>query len=385
MGPLSSPAPGTAPQPTGPGPAGPGRHLRAAAARTPEVSAAGFEAAAAGAFATPLQDRLLAIRRALDGDRPVSGEALARQLGLSRTSVWKIVRQLRQLGYRLEGSPRRGYRLLQAPDVPYPWEVHLEPTGRLGHPLLYWPEVGSTSDELRRLAEAGAPEGTVVVADRQLQGRGRRGRSWASPSGGLWFSVLLRPRLPTRDAAWLALAAGLAVVEALEPLCGVPLAIKWPNDVLADRRKLCGILAELDADHETVRHVILGIGINARTPHLDNAVPGLQPVGWSDLGCTARRPQLLAAVLRELDRCLQALQRSGPRTVAAAVQRRLAWKGEVVQVDSGAFCLEGRLEGVHPDTGMLWLRAGDGRRLAVASGDVSLRAPAAAHERGVDR
>ena len=333
----------------------------------------GFGAGRARAFTTDGHAHLFLVRRALIPGQEVSGEELARALGRSRTAVWKAVGLLRELGYGLEGSPRRGYRLVHVPDVPFPWELELLRSGRFGRPLVYFSAVASTNDEARRLARAGAPEGTTVVADQQLRGRGRRGRAWASPAGGLWFSVVLRPRLGTQEVGLVALAAGLAVVRAMSPLCGVPLALKWPNDVLARDRKLCGILAELDADHEQVRYVVLGIGINVHSPQLQPEATSLPPVGLAELGCTARRVEVLAAVLRELELVYERLLQEGPRAVVAETERWLAWKGRSIRVETAGKPVEGLLEGLEPG-GALRVRTPEGALLAVTSGDVTLRA-----------
>lgn len=342
--------------------------------RAPRADApAGFVAGRPRAFTTHLHSHLFLLRQALAGGQEVSGQELARALGRTRTAVWKAVELLRELGYGLEGSPHRGYRLVHVPDVPFPWELELCRRGRFGHPLVYLPVVGSTNDEARRLAESGWPEGTTVVADQQRAGRGRRGRAWASPAGGLWFSVVLRPQLGTPQVGLVALGAGLAVVRALAPLCRVPLALKWPNDVMAADRKLCGVLAELEADHEQVRYVVVGVGINVQSPELEAQEGSLPPVGLSELGCSARRVEVLAAVLRELELVYQRLQQDGPKALVAEVEQWLAWKGRAIRIETGASPVEGLLEGLDDQSGALRVRTCDGRLLAVASGDVTLR------------
>lgn len=328
-------------------------------------------------FSTVSHLDLVTLRRALAMDTYVSGERLARMLGKSRTAVWKELGRLRTLGYRLEGSPRRGYRLVAAPDVPYPWELASlgvgvvgGATSAIGARVVYYPSVESTNDAARNLAEEGAPEGTVVVADQQTRGRGRRGREWQSPPGGLWFSVVLRPSLSPVRCGLMPLAAALAVAEALQPLCRSPVGIKWPNDVLVGGRKACGILAELAGDHETVRFVVLGIGINMDPPPLAGDP---LPTGLRAHGCSAGRTAVLAAVLQRLEAVYRAFHRQGPSWLVAEAERRLVWKGEAVRVDLGSTALEGVLVGLERESGALLLRAGEGEPVRVWSGDVSLR------------
>ncbi|HEY8487291.1 MAG TPA: biotin--[acetyl-CoA-carboxylase] ligase [Limnochordales bacterium] len=357
--------------PAGPRPAGGSRRPTAA------HGAPDFASSLPRAFHTSSHAHLVALRRAFSREQAVSGQALARALGRSRTAVWKGIEQLRQLGYRLEGSPRRGYRLLEIPDIPFPWEVELVRRGRFGCPLTYLFEVGSTNDEARRLALQGAPEGTVVVADRQLRGRGRRGREWLSPPGGLWFSVVLRPQVCPSRAGLLAMAAGLAVLRAASSLApAAPLQLKWPNDVLAgEGGKLAGVLVELEGDHERIRHAVAGIGINMQ----DVSPPGGRwepdrpvPVGLARFGCSASRAQVLAAVLWELEQLYDALHRT-PEAVVGELERCLAWKGQAVSVQMDRYCVHGRLRGLDPATGALVLEGPDGRLTTVTAGDVSLR------------
>ncbi|GAB5603651.1 biotin--[acetyl-CoA-carboxylase] ligase [Thermus sp. FJN-A] len=182
------------------------------------------------------------------------GEALARALGVSRAAVSKEAKRLLAEGFPLEVG-RKGYRIL--PGTPLP---HLfRPLGRLGRPYRYLGRVGSTQDVLRAWAEAGAPEGALVLAEVQERGRGRRGRPWESrPGASLTFSLLLRPSLPLSALALLPLLAGLALREAV----GVG-GLKWPNDLLApDGRKLAGLLLEAKAEGEEVAYALLGVGVN---------------------------------------------------------------------------------------------------------------------------
>lgn len=215
----------------------------------------------------PILSRRAAVAAALSAASGnwVSGQMLAVELGITRVAVGKHVSGLRDLGYRIEASPNLGYRLAAAPDACIPEEV----AWRLAHPL--WTEcrggttVGSTNDIVKDLAREGAPEGTLAVASAQSAGRGRLGRAWRSPAGGIYASFLLRPQLPPAAIAPMSLAVGVGVARALETL-GVPVGLKWPNDVHAAGRKLGGILLEMVAEADRVEWVVAGFGINVRDP-----------------------------------------------------------------------------------------------------------------------
>jgi len=212
---------------------------------------------------------LTAILGALkDAGAPLSGEALAQRLGLSRAAVWKRIHRLRALGYAIEGSPRRGYRLLGLPDKLLPAEIL---QGLKSHflrgPIHHFETLPSTNDLAKELGSREAPEGTLVVAESQTKGRGRLGRAWESPPGlGLYVSLLLRPPLPPTEMPQITLAAAVAVVRALRRTTGVVPGIKWPNDLLVDGKKVGGILTEMETESDCIRHLVVGLGLNVNNP-----------------------------------------------------------------------------------------------------------------------
>ncbi len=214
-------------------------------------------------------ERVTALALLRAGGGFVSGEALAKELGVTRAAVWKQVVRLRGLGYRIDAKPRMGYRLIAAPDLLFPEEMaSLLSTQVLGRSIEYYPAVESTNDEARRLAigrpsTPPAPEGTVVLAEEQRAGRGRRGRGWVSPPGGIWMSLILRPQWPVDDMPLLTLMSALSVARTIRRELELPASIKWPNDVLVDGRKVCGILSEVAADPDGITFAVIGIGVNA--------------------------------------------------------------------------------------------------------------------------
>lgn len=320
-----------------------------------------------------------AVRDALAAGLPVSGQELAARFGVSRNAVWKALEQLRRLGYTVAATSGHGYRLLEAPDVPYPWEVRrwLENDDGDGvgwaRTLHYYPSVDSTNTRARRLAEAGAPEGTAVLADRQTEGRGRRGRRWHSPSGGLYLSVVLRPPAGPERVALLGLVGALAVSRALEACCHFPALIKWPNDVIIQGRKVAGILAEVAADPEWVHHAVLGIGINvAPWPKAEGVLP--RAGALRQFGCSTPRAHIAAAVLRELAHQYRTLVDGETGALLESVRRRLLYLGQPVQAMGPGFQGQGILDNIDAD-GRLCLRLGDGRLVRLTAADISVRLP----------
>ena len=204
-------------------------------------------------------------------DSYVSGAELAERLSLSRTAVWKAIGQLRDLGYEIESQPNRGYRLHSVSDV-------LSAEGIVRHlrhkelRLQVYKTIGSTNTTLKALAAEGAEAGLALIAEEQLMGRGRMGRSFYSPANsGLYMSLLLRPEMPAVDATRLTACAAVAVSEAIEALSGRDAEIKWVNDIFVGGRKVCGILTEASVDCESgmMHYVIIGIGVNTHVPDGD--------------------------------------------------------------------------------------------------------------------
>ena len=197
------------------------------------------------------------------GEEYISGEEIANRLGVSRTAVWKHIKELREAGYEIVSHSRSGYSLREAPDILLPNEIknglH---TQCIGQHIVYQESIDSTNIRAKQLAAEGAPEGTVVVAEEQGTGRGRLERSFFSPKGkGIWFSVILRPEFTPQEAPKCTLLAAVAVAMAMERF-GLKAGIKWPNDILYEGKKLVGILTEMNAEIDRINYVVIGTGIN---------------------------------------------------------------------------------------------------------------------------
>jgi len=239
----------------------------------------------------------------------------------------------------------------------------------VGRRLGYRAVLGSTQDLARQLARAGAPEGTVVLAGRQTAGRGRLGRSFISPRGGLYFTVILRPAL--EHLRPLPIIAALAVARGLEQVAGLRTALKWPNDVLVGGRKVCGILLESELTGQNVNYVLLGIGVNVNAD--TSAYPEIAAIATSaavEAGRPLSREALAAAVLNELEELYLAAQAG--RRVLDEWRARLETLGRRVRVTWGETVEEGLAEDVDGDGSLILLRP-DGSRVTIAAGDVTLR------------
>lgn len=299
-----------------------------------------------------------------------SGEKLASTLGVSRTAIWKTVRNLRNKGYVIEAVPRRGYRLVESPDAPYPHEIRRRLKTRVfGTKIQHYEEVGSTNDVAKELASRGAPQGTLVIAERQTGGRGRMGRTWYSPRGGLWFSIILRPDLTPGEVPLLALTLGVGVAKALAKE-GLDCRLKWPNDVLINGRKVCGILTELDAEMDIVNYVIAGIGINVNNDVEDfpEEFRRLATTVKAVLGKEVSLVGLLVRVLQELEDAYFTLERKGGSVILDEWRRLSSTLGKKVKVVTHGVTLEGIARDV-AENGALVLELESGRRESIISGD----------------
>lgn len=233
-------------------------------------------------------------------DGYVSGQELCDRLGVSRTAVWKVIGQLREEGYEIEAVRSRGYRLCGAGDVLSEAEIaSVLETKSLGRNLRFIDEIDSTNNEIRRMAENGAPDGTLAIAEIQTEGKGRRGRAWTSPRGsGIWMSFLLRPDFAPEYASMLTLVAAMAVEKGIREQTGLDCQIKWPNDIVLNGRKICGILTEMSTEEDSIRYVVVGIGINVNTKDFPEEISKTATSLAIETGHIVRRAPLVASILK---------------------------------------------------------------------------------------
>jgi BirA family biotin operon repressor/biotin-[acetyl-CoA-carboxylase] ligase len=306
----------------------------------------------------------------------VSGTKLADEIGTNRSEVWRLVQQLRTLGVEIAGHPATGYQLKAVPDLLLPDMLTPFLKGTIfSQDIHHYYKIGSTNSEAMNSASAGAPEGSVFVAEEQTAGRGRGAHQWDSaPSAGIYCSVVLRPALPPSEALILSLAAGLAVHAAVQQVDSRILPdLKWPNDLLIEGRKFCGILTEMNAEVTRVRYLVVGIGINVNQASFHGDLQQTATSLRLASGTEWSRVELCAALLKSLDREYRdLLQKPGAhQSVLKRFQEQSSSsRGRQVGVEEdGGF--EGVTEGLDP-RGFLQVRTALGAR-TVLSGTVRLK------------
>lgn len=233
-------------------------------------------------------------------DEYVSGAALCEQYGVSRQAVWKNITALRENGYEIESVPNKGYRLLDSSDRIYAPDILSRlPERCLCRKIECFESVDSTNTKAKQLAELGEDEGTLIVAETQTAGKGRRGRNWQSETGvGIWMTILLRPPLLPVKVSSITLLTALALTKALREVCGVRAEIKWPNDVIIAKKKICGILTEMSSEENYVHYVVVGIGINANTAVFPKEIEETASSVFLQTGKRVNRCELIASMIR---------------------------------------------------------------------------------------
>jgi BirA family transcriptional regulator, biotin operon repressor / biotin---[acetyl-CoA-carboxylase] ligase len=316
---------------------------------------------------------LFALRENPDG---VSGAELAERLKISRAAVWSRIEELRQAGFDISASPHFGYKIVGEPDALIADDLlaRLDKTKIIGRDIQVFEQTTSTNDVIEKLARDGVREGVVVFAESQTRGRGRLGRKWISPARkGLWFSILLRPDLRPQETTQLTVASATALRRAIESETNLKPQIKWPNDILIGGKKVAGILTELSAELDKVRHVILGIGIDVNLnagefpPELRKAATSLK----IESGETISRAELATVILQELDRDYSRICAGKFAEVADEWEEHCATIGKNVTVQIGDRKIRGRAESLDDD-GALLLRTEHGRLERITGGDVTL-------------
>jgi BirA family biotin operon repressor/biotin-[acetyl-CoA-carboxylase] ligase len=317
---------------------------------------------------------LSALRSANEGG--VSGAELSQKLGISRAAIWARIEELRQVGYEIEATPHLGYRLVSSPDALHADDLiaRLGKTNAIGRDIRVFEETTSTNDVIEKLARDNVKEGVVVFAESQTKGRGRLGRKWISPARkGLWFSILLRPDLRPQEATQLTVASATALRRAIEAVTGLKPKIKWPNDILIDGKKTSGILTELSAEVDRVKHIILGIGVDVNLSATEFP-PELRKIATSlkiESGKTISRADLAVRILRELDVDYTRVCHGEFEAIADEWEEHCGTLGQTVTIHIGDRQMHGRAESLDDD-GALLLRTEHGTLERVTGGDVTL-------------
>lgn len=317
--------------------------------------------------------RILELLRRQEGF--LSGEGIGRELSITRAAVWKGIKKLREEGYEIEAVTNRGYRLTN-PETMYnkrELEQGLK-TKTMGQTIYFYEETDTTNNRARELALEGAPEGTLVVAEKQTAGRGRRGKVWESPLGtGIWMSLVLRPQIAPTEASVLTLLCGLATAEAIEAETGLSAGIKWPNDILINGKKAVGILTEMDCEMSEVHFVIPGIGINVNTASFPPEIAEIATSLYLECGKTVSRRRLVHKVLERLEEHYETFLRTGSFAAMLEDYRKhcITLGKEVHVLGREPFFAEAL--DITPEGELLVRRADNGKEEVVFSGEVSIR------------
>lgn len=316
--------------------------------------------------------KLLALFSEAKGDF-ISGQKISELLGCSRTAVWKHIEELRKEGFELEAVRRLGYRIVSTPDKVTANEIRLGlKTTILGQVIHYEEEVASTQKIAHQLAQEGAKEGTLVVAELQTAGRGRMDRTWFSPKGtGIWMSLILRPPIPPQKTPQLTLLAAVAIAQAIQEVTGLVPDIKWPNDILVHGKKCVGILTELQADPDRVHSVIIGMGINVNHDQFPEELRDVATSLAIEKGENIKRARLIQEVLTKMETLYRQYLQHGFLPI------KLLWEGYAISIGNEitARMLNGTIRGVArgiTDEGVLMLEDADGVIHYIHSADISL-------------
>ena len=304
----------------------------------------------------------------------VSGADLCRHLGVSRAAIWSHIESLRKAGFEIVASPHHGYQLVKSPDTLMADDImsRLGKVNAIGRKITVFERTTSTNDEVEKAAINGHAEGLVVFAESQTRGRGRMGRRWSSPAGkGLWFSLLLRPKLTPDKCTQLTAATATALVRAIRSKTNITPEIKWPNDLMIHGKKVSGILTEMSAELDSVRFVIVGIGINVNQttsefpPEIESSSTSLKLA----TGANISRTDLAIEILRELDHDYSRIVSGKFSSVADEWAGNCSTLGKQVKINIGQRRFTGRAEALD-ETGSLLIRTDHGRVERITSGDV---------------
>jgi BirA family transcriptional regulator, biotin operon repressor / biotin---[acetyl-CoA-carboxylase] ligase len=321
-------------------------------------------------------DRRIDALLALLAENPtnvISGASIAKEIGVKRQTVWRWIETLRESGVNVKGHPRSGYHIERVPDVLAPQLLarHLRDTP-FAKRILHFFQTESTNDVAMRLGESGEPHGAVIIAESQTAGRGRAGHSWISErSAGIYVTILLRPAISPMHSPALTLVAGLAARDAVAEETGLSPDIRWPNDVMLNGRKVCGILTEMQAEIDRVHFAAVGIGINVNQSKMPAELAGIATSLRIETGRAHSRLELLARLLRHLDRYYNQFvgEGTGP-IVRRFIEVSSYGEGKRVRIVNGKDSFIGTTAGLEP-SGILRVRREDGRVESIISGIIS--------------
>jgi BirA family biotin operon repressor/biotin-[acetyl-CoA-carboxylase] ligase len=320
-----------------------------------------------------MKEEILRLLRSADGY--ISGQELCNRFGVSRTAVWKAINQLKEAGYEIEAQQNKGYRLMAAPDLMTEAEIKsLMHTDWVAKEVLYFDTIDSTNTKAQELAEKGYQSGTLVVADKQESGKGRRGRSWVSPSGtGIFMTLMIKPDINPNNASMLTLVAALAVAKAITSVTGEEAMIKWPNDIVVNGKKVCGILTEMNAQFDYINHIVVGIGINVHNESFPEEISQMASSLMIEAGGKRfHRAQIIAETMAYFEQYYDTfLKTQDLSALVREYDELLVNRNKSVRVLDPKEPFDGKAMGITPK-GELIVDTWESRKL-VSSGEVSVR------------
>lgn len=320
-----------------------------------------------------MKEEILRLLRSADGY--ISGQELCNRFGVSRTAVWKAINQLKEAGYEIEAQQNKGYRLMAAPDLMTEAEIKsLMHTEWVAKEVMYFDTIDSTNTKAQELAEKGYQSGTLVVADKQESGKGRRGRSWVSPSGtGIFMTLMIKPDINPNNASMLTLVAALAVAKAITSVTGEEAMIKWPNDIVVNGKKVCGILTEMNAQFDYINHIVVGIGINVHNESFPEEISQMASSLMIEAGGKRfHRAQIIADTMSYFEQYYDTfLKTQDLSALVREYDKLLVNRNKSVRVLDPKEPFDGKAMGITPK-GELIVDTWESRKL-VSSGEVSVR------------
>ena len=305
----------------------------------------------------------------------VSGEVLARKLKISRVAVWKQIQKLKDMGYKITSDQNLGYCLVSHPDLLIPQEVQRGlSTNYIGEKIYYFPELESTNIAAKEKAlhrAEGMSEGTLIITERQSAGKGRLGREWFSPAGGIWLSIILYPQLSPSYISRITLMTAVAAVKAIEICTQIEPQIKWPNDILINEKKVCGILTEMSAELDIINWVVVGIGVNVNIDHqrfpedIQANTISLKEVSGEEV----LRVKLAQTFLQEFEKYYEKLKRKEFSSILKEWKLYSHTLGKKIRVDMGERIITGEAIDINEE-GALILKKEDGELIKIISGTI---------------
>ena len=315
------------------------------------------------------------LRLLKENDAYISGQQLCEHFHVSRTAVWKVIEQLKKEGYQIEAVRNKGYRLIDSPDVMSRAEIEsLMNTTWAGKKVVYYDETDSTNNQAKAYGEKGEAHGTLFVADMQAAGKGRRGRVWVSPAGSsIYMTILLHPDVLPTKAPQLTLVMAMAVAEGIRKVTGLETKIKWPNDVIVNGRKVCGILTEMSTEIDYINYVVIGDGINVNQETFPEEIRDTATSLKIETGSSVRRSVLIATIMECFEQFYEVFMTTED---LSGLQERynamLVNLGREVRVLEPGNEYEAHALGINR-TGELIVRTVDGQEKEIYAGEVSVR------------